>query len=549
MVDKDNKIHRSCQTDDGSVKYCSGFVSNAAIECVWNCEWSLPANARANGRQVTWIQGKAYEYAPEWTGDCTYSCVSGFDYIVDNGEARCVKCVGWTYNTGTRTCTEELYCETGTVLYNGECVALGRCVDKNNQYNLAYTDQWITRWPWYDITYNFFKPYGAQTEKTWECKSNSGEVEPHSCQFSCKPWYKCSSWNGQPRCIDSDKYSCFWYSALYYPTQSEKRIFSGWWVFYWYHPTEGNWWTSNVQLVSYLDSRDDFSNKMATQATWCYSFCDSGYHKAPNSSSAEYRAWYCYSNCKSMSLGAVKKNSNNWLDYHNRNEARWYGWYFYNWKFARNGSQKNWTYVEPSVLDDAIENESWACLWTCRSWIPIENLQARSAFKEYFSYNPSRIYNTCWEQCATGYYFSGYLCTRLSSDQYIIDTSKTITYDGIMNYAGQKLACPLNHRYNTTTSTCKQDPSPPECEDWYRRCGDACVICPEWEGFTGDVNSCVCEPYPKCDANHDWLINGDDRQFVHNIVHLTNDYYNLWADLNGDWEVNSNDLVYFDDNC
>ena len=566
LVDKNNKIHWTCQGDDGSVEFCSGTVSSDAIECVFDCVWNLPNNAHTNnGMTITNKVDIPYSYNPTWTGDCLYSCDSGFDYIMDGSEVRCVKCKEGTYDPVLKTCAEEAVCEDDLVPYNGECISLGECTDKSLNFYLTNFEQYTgsSAVNWYDRSSNYFRPYGQQVKKPWICKSSSGEVNPHACEFSCNSSHKCAYELGWWTCIKKDAIQCLWYSARYQENQSALVEHPQFWHWRWHHPTVANA-GPDIQYYEYVDSLEELYSKQSNNATWCYYTCEKGWHY---DGSTPPKNWHCVSNCKDMSLGAAfphryysssvgvfYKFGPWWKDVHFYNDMRWagvnYTWYFYNWKFDWTWVRWNWRYLSSWEFDDRVRNESWTCLWTCRTWIPLTGLRYKSQFREYFSYDsrPGDYYNVCWEKCATGYYFSGIACVETSLG-YKVDESKPITYAGITNYAGQVSACPPNHRYNVEHGSCSPDPSPSTCEEWYIKIDGMCNICPYWEGFTGDGADVHCVEYDRCDLNKDWSVDASDANYLVNYALNSNNHYDAWLDVDGDWVVEISDVTALRDRC
>ena len=550
LVDKNNKIHRSCQADDGSVKYCSGFVSSAVTECIWYCEWDLPLNSHLNWRAMTTWNNVSFFYDSEWTGDCSYSCNTGFNYVMQDNEGKCIKCKAGTYNTGKQTCEEEAVCEYPTVPYNGLCIHLGNCMEKASLLNLRNTEQYsLTNSEWYSNGENLFLPYGAQEEMPWSCKQNSEDVNLHSCEFSCKPGYHCSYWTGSDGrngyYCSSDNVGCRWFSTKYSPDHPWSRIyFPEYWVMRWHHPIDYDWAVytggDNYLKTEYVDSMEEFNNLTGNFATWCYSFCDSGFHQYYNNMNWQ---WKCLSNCRSMYLGWKTKQGKP-IDVHAW-EWRYTTWWFHNWRF--NWLDKKWTYVAPWVLDDAIANDTWICLWTCRSWIPITGLQNKTPFKDIFNYNRGAYdYNTCWEKCPDNYYFSWFLCVPVSTSEYVPDHEKIITYWDIWNSYAQRKACGAGETYDTGNHVCMMDVVEQVCPEWYEKVDGVCMICPDGWWFTGYNHECV--EYNRCDVNHNRRINLNDKVSIYNCT-MSWTLCNWRENLDGMWGVNSGDLEYFDEIC
>ena len=548
LVDKYDKVHWSCQTEDGSIVFCSGGISNVVNECAHRCEWNLPNNAIANGRQITDRAGVEYFYDPTWTGDCSYSCMSGFNYVIEDGRKLCVKCKDGTYNTGSRTCEQEAVCTGDTVPYNGSCIHLGNCTERAATLSTSKTEQFsFTNPEWYNNMENIFKPYGAQEEIPWRCKPNSGDVNLHSCEFSCKPGYHCSYWTGANNrngyyCA-SDDAGCYWLSAKYSPSSGSFMYYPEIWWIRWHHPIDYSWaahygW-DNYLKTEYVDTMEEIETLRDTFTTWCYSFCDLGFYKTPGGA-----GWFCNSNCIEMFLGWKDKNGNP-IDVHG-----WDGkdttWWFHNWRFPKPGNLVHWEYVTTWVLDDYITNDTWRCVWTCRSWIPITGLKYKTEFKSKFTYkNGTNEYNTCWEECPANYYFSWFLCVKVSSSEYIPDRDKIITYWGITNSYAQKKACDTGNTYKS--GHCIADVTNPNCtSEWYEYVDGVCITCPDGWWFTGYNHECA--EYDRCDVNHNRRINLNDKDSIYNCT-MSWALCNWRENLDGTWGVNSGDLEYFDEIC
>lgn len=163
FMDKNDKVHRSCQTDDGGTIWCSGDVVNATEPLEWcesyTCQWTPPDGAilitGSNKNLTHYVNNTLYENE-ETAGEnkCAWICNK---YILN-------------YYTG------------------------GRCEHAYSDCNL----------PSYDCFYPYVKTETLTTdhEQIWTCQFL--DIDSSECRY-CETWYH---YNENGKCVKSTCNHC-----------------------------------------------------------------------------------------------------------------------------------------------------------------------------------------------------------------------------------------------------------------------------------------------------------------------------------------------------
>lgn len=510
FVDKDNVIHRSCQTQDGQVASCSGTVSQDMQhrqECI----------------DRIWVCAGGWSYDPSW-----HACNSD------------IECAAWyALNPQTNQCELIWTCKNANWRYYA-----GDKTDFENKITKGFFSP--------NNKYNRYMPiWEQQTDLKRTCVSKEeAEQNPHSCKFACADGYDCGSYRewdtSQSRndiyetCLQEKR--CYWdYTYLEHPQVYDiyqNIVYDGirrWNVYK--NPTEAIKQSATLNRFTYVNTMEELESIEAAGTPWCYVVCDTSTHVITDDNlrwawlyeSVEwawkrirpYYAWYCYDNC-------IDINTNGYaLRY--KWKAEWDGGQGYTRREWHYTWYDNFQYIENH--DNGSKDN--ACIWTCNGDMPPILIKKDSQddpyptvidenegtditnrfFNDYSNQKPEEyLMNNaiCWNQCGYDEYFwqwRNHNCIKIPK-WYKIDSGYYIEYKGIKNYT--KIiakTCPPWTTMDYTTGECKEthislqnqctnQNNQPWRWNWYYRENNECKICPVWQYHTTNW----CEDCPNLDA-------------------------------------------------
>ena len=223
LVTKDDKVHWSCQTDDGQTIGCSGTATGYPYRSCWGSHptaWVIVWSSVYV--EVNWI--KAWYYtsgSTPWV--CEYTCDTSKGYHW-NGEM-CVntyECIwdqpwenttrstvvptwwnkSWTYRETWALWACEWRCKSSN--YERDWLTMN-CKPK------TYACQWTMPWAHTKTWSNVTTQQNQQWEYTWSST-------PWACEWTCIDWYKPKS-DGSKSCEPST-YICTWTAPWLHTTRS-----------------------------------------------------------------------------------------------------------------------------------------------------------------------------------------------------------------------------------------------------------------------------------------------------------------------------------------
>ena len=469
FVDKNDIVHRSCQTSDGQVASCSGTVSQ-------------DMQHRQNCMDYIWV------------------CTAG----------------GW-YDNNWHLCDSTINCPDGYEEKNWVCKPYGGCVNEKGNYNENNnkTMEWFKQPS--NRSFERYLPIGQNWK--WKCVSDRDPIG-HKCEFSCDEdaGYECgrlNTWsvtltNVVATCVH--KTSCYndylfydWSAGIYgsitYDRHRHWRVYK--------NPTSDNTIFQYSSSTWWLVGQE-----------WCFIVCDPWYHEEPNPNSTYNKGWYCMPNCKDMR----RTTAEDWGAYIS-SIWWWTPWTRRTWQYKSPSE-----YNEINKSDEKGIGPENSCIWTCKSgstpiyfkgkvldgWqkhaytIDGELIPEFDDFlKDPWYAMDDSPYSVCRTWCKSNQFFEGFRCRSLNAyPWYTWDSSKTVTYAGITNIVGKKKLCnededrmiDYNHPQNGCISTSiskesicikKNDTDVPS---WlwprYYRIDNKCMSCPIWQHYITSTNSC-----------------------------------------------------------
>ena len=311
FVDKNDVVHRSCQTSDGQVASCSGTISQD-IEFKETCM-----------KQI-WL------------------------------------CVGWwRYDSNGNGCSADITCKPG-YQFNEEtqnCELIWTCKNKRWDYysddKTLFNDKLNKGFFFSNNAYDWYMPL-------WESAANNikrqcverEDFDPindaHKCKFACAAGYDCGAYNewdfsysngkSFPTCLQEKR--CYWdYTYLDSSFDKYNTIISdmtrNWTVYK--NPTIAIKQSDTKNAFIFLDTLEQLEAKKNSGAQWCYIVCDPGTHEAGTGhlwgwfyESIEWEgkkinarsAWYCLPNCNDMNIGS-RVATYNWKSVRDKTVGRW----------------------------------------------------------------------------------------------------------------------------------------------------------------------------------------------------------------------------------
>lgn len=164
LVTKDNKVHRSCQTDDGQIIGCSGSTNESKY---LSCTWSP-----ATGHGVILWNSNSMTYAADWRytdsqtpWTCEWTCNTGNNFIVNDARNKCI-------------------CPTGYQLSED-----GQSCENAYKYPCEWTEPGSNTTSWWNMS--------TTSNKEWKYIDNWGS-SLWTCEWRCRNNSYVRSWN---KCI------------------------------------------------------------------------------------------------------------------------------------------------------------------------------------------------------------------------------------------------------------------------------------------------------------------------------------------------------------
>ena len=166
FVDKNNIVHRSCQTNDGQVQSCSGSVNTQ--EKISDC--------------IICPEGSTYNKSSK-----SCDCVGWQEYIKETNTCRCPE---WTIRNGVNKCVDKIR-TIGCVLGNATANNANTRLPENAEWvNSWFTQTWNENSKEYEPSKKIttYDPTGSE-ECSFKCKYNFNYVpKSHSCVPATQTW-------------------------------------------------------------------------------------------------------------------------------------------------------------------------------------------------------------------------------------------------------------------------------------------------------------------------------------------------------------------------
>ena len=183
LVTKDNKVHRSCQTDDGQIVWCSGSADDYKYQ---SCVWSP-----ATGHGVILWNSNSMTFSVVWhyTGSqtpwtCQWTCNTSNNFIVNDAHDKCICPTGYQLSEDGQSCIE---------IPNPEYICTWGYEPGEN----------TTKWDGNPTNWNEPREYNPDCNNLWHCEwccASSYSQSGHDCvddvtnaacwveHFDCAGW-------------------------------------------------------------------------------------------------------------------------------------------------------------------------------------------------------------------------------------------------------------------------------------------------------------------------------------------------------------------------
>ena len=233
--------YNSCNSTGFYAVYkCADWYTGDGVNCqlAWKCIWPEPENAI----KVEWTDTQQMSYDIQWTifpwsarenrdELCAYVCDmdNDFYYVLSGGEAKCLQCEKWTYNSDTKTCSVIISC-SGSRVWDPEtkqCQPLAMCTINGEPQEFRGVLR-LTELNWEDI---WIEDYYKKERPLWKpkefsCTNSDSDLGKHNCRFKCKNGYSCVD----GKCINNcptdqwEDYDYFYSSKYDYRFRSSRPI-------------------------------------------------------------------------------------------------------------------------------------------------------------------------------------------------------------------------------------------------------------------------------------------------------------------------------------
>ena len=509
FVDKNNVVHRSCQTADGQVdSSCTGNTASDVNEIISACK---------------------------------------------------PQCANWTdFDKNWKSCKSSLECPDGYARKdaNSDCEVINTCKNKRWLYRTTYYTKDKVKWMqgfsgWYG--YDWYMPLGSDDNVKRTCVSNEefNETMMHSCTFTCAEWYECGYLNEWSLTTNTDEVAtclpvnrCYWdYTArdLSSPDNNSTGIIITEKTSI-HNPRRLVYRNPIVPLNKATDAgglnniftyvtEEELKQKKESGAEWCFVTCGPWTSKVTSTGqrgSVIYNTienwdihkgrpayqWYCQPNCNEESFSYFDKYQYRWAQ--SEREARQY----------------TGLSVFTELVGDGktIKEDVDACLWTCpEGSIPITSKWNGENRKYYLEGSESEIEVTqdfagenkidnnsvtdgqkhiCRHKCGDKQYFHNWSSCKTLDNWYTQDTTKIVSYWGITNYTAQtKINCPTGQVWIENMSMCLDKIMTNEqiCtskntdwKNWYNWVNNECFSCAISQHYNTETQK--CEPCPDPNA-------------------------------------------------